>query len=66
MKVAIRRSVDDMVEMPESGDRKATTFLIGEIGRLSDWQSLGCGKKSGWAVCRKTDRSGAFYVICIL
>ena len=29
MKDAIRRSVDDMIEILESGDRKAITFLIG-------------------------------------
>ena len=61
MKTAIRRSVDDMVEILESGDRKATTFLIGEIERLFDGQSLDCGKKSGWAVCRRTDKSAVSY-----
>ena len=66
MKGAIRRSADDMIEMLESGDRKATTFLIGEIERLFDWQSLDCGKKSGWAVCHRTDRSGTFYAICVV
>ena len=66
MKNAIRSAVDDMVAILESGDRKATTFLISEIERLFDGQSLNCGKKSRWAVCRKTDKSGAFYVICVV
>ena len=41
MKLAIRRSVDDMIEILRSGDKKASTLLIGEIERLlSDrsWQ----------------------------
>ena len=41
MRGAIRRSVDDMIEILESGDRKATTFLIGEIERPFNGQSLG-------------------------
>ena len=65
MKGAIRRSVGDMIEILESGDRKATTFPIGEIERLFDGQSLGCGRKPGWAVCRKTDKCRAFYTVCI-
>ena len=63
LKTAIIRSIDDMVEIVKSGDRRATTFLISEIERLFDGQSLDCGKKSGWAVCRRTDRSGTFYLI---
>ena len=31
MNGAIRRSVDDMIEILESGDRKATAFLVGEL-----------------------------------
>ena len=63
LKTAIIRSIDDMAEIVKSGDRKATTFLIGEIERLFDGQSLDRGKKSGWAVCRRTDKSGTFYLI---
>ena len=63
MNGAIRRSVDDMVEILESGDRKATTFLISEIERLFDGQSLDRGMKPGWAVSRRTDKSGTFYLI---
>ena len=63
MNGAIRRSVDDMIEILESGDRKATTFLIGEIERPFNWQSLGGGRKPGWAACRKTGKLGAFYLI---
>ena len=63
LKTAIIRSVDDMAEIVKSGDRKATTFLIGEIERLFDGQSLDCGRKPGWAVCRRTDKSGTFYLI---
>ena len=63
LKRAIRTAVDDMVAILESGDRKATTFLISEIERLFDGQSLDRGKKSGWAVSRRTDKSGTFYLI---
>ena len=63
LKNAIIRSIDDMAEIVKSGDRKATTFLIGEIERLFDGQSLDCGRKPGWAVCRRTDKSGTFYLI---
>ena len=63
MRGAIRRSVDDMIEILESGNRKATTFLIGEIERLFDGQLLDCGRKPGWAVCRKTDKFRAFYTV---
>ena len=66
MKGAIRRSVDDMIEILESGGRKATTFLISEVERLFDGQPLDCGRKPGWAVCRKTDKSRAFYAFCVI
>ena len=39
MKGAIRRSVDDMIKILESGDRKATTFLLAELERLPDHRS---------------------------
>ena len=39
MKGAIRRSVDDMIEILSSGDRKATTFLLAELERLLDYHS---------------------------
>ena len=63
LKTAIIRSIDDMAEIVKSGDRKATTFLIGEIERLFDGQSLDGGKTLGWAVSRRTDKSGTFYLI---
>ena len=63
LKTAIIRSIDDMAEIVKSGDRKATTFLIGEIERLFDGQSLDGGKTLGWAVCRRTGKSGTFYLI---
>ena len=63
LKAAIIRSIDDMAEIVKSGDRKATTFLIGEIERLFDGQSLDGGKTLGWAVCRRTGKSGTFYLI---
>ena len=63
LKTAIIRSIDDMSEIVKSGDRKATTFLISEIERLFDGQSLDRGKKSRWAVSRRTDKSGTFYLI---
>ena len=63
MKNAIRSAVGDMAAILESGDRKATTFLIGEIERPFDGQSLDCGRKPGWAACRRTGKSGTFYLI---
>ena len=63
LKLAIRQAIDDMIGILESGDRKATTFLIGEIERLFDGQSLDCGMKPGWAISRRTDKSGTFYLI---
>ena len=63
LKTAIIRSIDDMAEIVKSGDRKATTFLISEIERLFDGQSLDCGMKPGWAISRRTDKSGTFYLI---
>ena len=52
MNLAIRRSVDDMIEMLRSGDKKTSTLLIGEIERLpayrswQDAESAGC--TIGW------------------
>ena len=52
MNLAIRRSVDDMIEMLRSGDKKAPTLLIGEIEKLpayrswQDAESAGC--MIGW------------------
>ena len=39
MKDAIRRYVDDMTGIMDSGDRKATTFLPAKIERLLDYHS---------------------------
>ena len=63
MNLAIGGAVDDMVGILESGGIKAATFLIGEIERLFDGQSLDGGKMLGWAACRKADKSGTFYLI---
>ena len=57
MKLAIRRSVDDMVEIWRGGDKKASTLLIGEIERLladRSWQgaeSAGC--TIGWPLSKQ-------------
>ena len=58
LKIAIIRSIGDMAEIVKSGDRKATTFLISEIERLFDGQSLDGGKTLGWAICRRAGKSG--------
>ena len=39
LKLAIRQAIDDMIEILESGDRKATTFLPAELERLPDHRS---------------------------
>ena len=39
LKLAIRRAVDDMIEILSSCDRKATTFLPAELERLLDYRS---------------------------
>ena len=39
MKIATRRSVDDVIEILSSGDRKATTFLLAELERLLGYHS---------------------------
>ena len=39
LKLAIRRAVDGMIEILSSGDRKATTFLIADLERLTDHRS---------------------------
>ena len=52
MKLAVRRSVDDMVEIRRGGDKKAPTLLIDEIEKLpayrswQDAESAGC--TAGW------------------
>ena len=53
-----------MAEIVKSGDRKATTFLIGEIERLFDGQSLDGGRESRvGGLPARTDKSGTFYLI---
>ena len=50
LKLAIRRAVDDMIDILSSGDRKATTFLISELERLLDhrsWPDAGQARKAG-------------------
>ena len=43
LKLAIRRAIDDMIEILSSGDRKATrsflTFILVELERLLDYHS---------------------------
>ena len=39
LKLAIRRAVDDMIEILESGDRKATTFILAKLERLLNYHS---------------------------
>ena len=39
LKLAIRRAIDDMIEILSSGDRKATTFLLAELERPLDYHS---------------------------
>ena len=39
LKLAIRQAIDDMIGILESGDRKATTFLLAELERLPDHRS---------------------------
>ena len=58
MKTAIRRSVDDMVEILESGDRKATTFLLAELERLLDYRSWPDAEQVRQAGDGQASRSG--------
>ena len=39
LKLAIRQAIDDMIGILESGDRKATTFILAELERLPDHRS---------------------------
>ena len=39
LKLAIRQAIDDMIGILESGDRKATTFLLAELERTLDYHS---------------------------
>ena len=50
MKIAIRQAIDDMIEILESGDKKATTFLISELERLLDYRA--------WLDARQAQQSG--------
>ena len=50
LKRAIRTAVDDMKEILESGDRKATVFLISELERLLDYRS--------WLDARQAQQAG--------
>ena len=58
MKIAIRRSVDDMVEILESGDRKATTFLLAELERTLDYHSWPDAERVRMAGDCQAKRSG--------
>ena len=59
MKSAIRRSVDDMIEILESGDKKATTFLISELERLLDYHSWPDAERVRPAVDGQASRGGS-------
>ena len=50
LKLAIRQAIDDMIGILESGDRKATTFLISELERLLDYRA--------WLDARQAQQSG--------
>ena len=50
MKLAIRRSVDDMIEILRSGDKKASTLLIGEIERLLADRSWQDAESAVWMI----------------
>ena len=50
MKLAIRRSVGDMIEILRSGDKKASTLLIGEIERLLADRSWQDAESAVWMI----------------
>ena len=50
MKLAIRGSVDDMIEILRSGDKKASTLLIGEIERLLADRSWQDAESAVWMI----------------
>ena len=50
MNGAIRRSADDMTGILDSGDKKATTFLISDFERLLDYRT--------WLDVRQAQQSG--------
>ena len=50
LKLAIRQAIDDMIEILESGDKKATTFLISELERLLDYRT--------WLDARQAKQAG--------
>ena len=52
LKLAIRQTVDDMIEILESGDKKATTFLISELERLLDYRT--------WLDARQAQQAGNY------
>ena len=52
LKLAIRQAVDDMIEILESGDKKATTFLISELERLLDYRT--------WLDARQAQQAGNY------
>ena len=50
LKLAIRQATDDMIEMLESGDKKATTFLISDFERILDYRT--------WLDARQAQQAG--------
>ena len=58
MKLAIRRSVDDMIEILRSGDKKASTLLIGEIERLPAYRSWQDAESAGCTIGRSLSKQG--------
>ena len=58
LKLAIRQAIDDMIGILESGDKKATTFLISELERLLDYRSWLDARQAQQAGDCRLDRSG--------
>ena len=52
LKLAIRQAIDDMIGILESGDKKATTFLISELEKLLDYRT--------WLDARQAQRAGNY------
>ena len=52
LKLAIRQAIDDMIGILESGDKKATTFLISELEKLLDYRT--------WLDARQAQQAGNY------
>ena len=58
LKLAIRQAIDDMIEILESGDKKATTFLISDLERLLDYCTWLDARQAQHAGSCRLGRSG--------